>query len=435
MSFNIWKKQRLGEITTKIGSGSTPRGGSGVYKKEGIPFIRSQNVYNCEFNPAGLVYIDDEQAEKLSNVELEQDDVLLNITGDSVARCTTVPQEYVGGRVNQHIAIIRTHDNMLDSQFLKYTLVNTQMQKYLLSLARNGGTRAALTKAMIENLEISLPPLRNQKAIAKTLTFLDEKVEINNQINKKLEGMVQAIFKQWFVDFEFPNEVGMPYKSSGGTMVESKLGMIPEGWKLKNINDVTSVLSKGTTPTKKDIDSAVDESSVKFIKVKDIAHNGTILLNGIECIPRSVHLGKLKRSILKEWDILFSIAGTIGRVAYIDARLNDTNSNQAIAFIRLNDTKQMFYYIYWLLKSEEIQNEIKTKVVQAVQANVSLESLKNTNFVLPSIDILNKYNIVVSSIFNRLRSLQNENEKLINIRDSLLPKLMSGEIRVPIEQD
>lgn len=152
--------------------------------------------------------------------------------------------------------------------------------------------------------------------------------------------MISDIFKQWFVDFEFPNEDGEPYKSSGGEMVESEMGMIPKGWEVRTVEDAASVVSKGTTPTKKDMDAATDGLTIKFLKVKDIDDNGNILTKTIEKIPNSIHLGKLKRSILKKWDILFSIAGTIGRVATINDRFNNSNANQAISFIRLKEIKK-----------------------------------------------------------------------------------------------
>lgn len=237
MGYNEWQRRRLSELTIKIGSGSTPRGGNKVYKQEGVPLIRSQNVYNCSFSVNGLVFIDEENAQRLLNVEIEKDDILLNITGDSVARCTKVPTKYIGGRVNQHVAIIRANRNLLVPDFLKYYLVTPYMQEYMLSLARMGGTRAALTKGMIESFEISLPQINEQKSITRILSGLDEKIEINTKINQNLEEMAQAIFKHWFMDFEFPDENGNPYKSSGGEMVESELGLIPKGWRVGHFSD------------------------------------------------------------------------------------------------------------------------------------------------------------------------------------------------------
>jgi type I restriction enzyme, S subunit len=120
-----WPLHPLGAVTKKIGSGSTPRGGDSAYKASGIPLIRSMNVHDGEFRPQGLAFIDHEQAKLLQNVALESADVLINITGASVARCCILPENYAGGRVNQHVAIIRPKPE-LDSTFLSYLLVSTR---------------------------------------------------------------------------------------------------------------------------------------------------------------------------------------------------------------------------------------------------------------------------------------------------------------------
>ena len=149
-----WHTYKLKDITTKIGSGSTPTGGSGAYKAEGITLIRSQNVLDYKFTEDGLAFIDDDQAYSLRNVIVEVNDVLLNITGDSVARCCGAPANWLPARVNQHVAILRSNPEKLDHRFLKYSLLASKEE--LLILSEIGGTRNALTKGMLEDYEISL---------------------------------------------------------------------------------------------------------------------------------------------------------------------------------------------------------------------------------------------------------------------------------------
>ena len=197
-----WKVYNLIDITSKIGSGATPKGGKEEYKDEGISLIRSQNVLDYTFTDDGLAFIDEEQAEKLKNVIIEENDVLINITGDSVARVCSVPKEYIPARVNQHVAILRANPELLDWAFLKYFLLTPFQKKQLLNLASSGATRNALTKSMLENFEINLPPLEEQKAIAHILGKLDDKIELNRQMNQTLEDMAQALFQSWFVDFD-----------------------------------------------------------------------------------------------------------------------------------------------------------------------------------------------------------------------------------------
>ena len=184
-----WRKVALGDACAKIGSGATPRGGKDVYLEEGsYTLIRSQNVYNAGFHRDGLVFISESHADALQNVEVIEEDVLLNITGDSVARVCQVATDVLPARVNQHVAIIRPDSDSLDAGYLRYYLASPEMQTLLLSWAGSGGTRNALTKVMIESLEIPLPPLPEQRAIAHVLGTLDDKIELNRRMNQDPGG-------------------------------------------------------------------------------------------------------------------------------------------------------------------------------------------------------------------------------------------------------
>ena len=186
-----WKDYKLGEICTKIGSGATPKGGKGAYLGGTTSLIRSQNVLDFSFSWNGLAYINDEQAAKLKGVEIEKGDVLLNITGDSVARACIVPESALPARVNQHVSIIRGNSSLVINDYIMYFL---QYKKpYLLSLSQGGATRNALTKGMIEDLLIPLPSLPKQVEIIHVLKSLDDKIEVNRRINDNF--MVEAFFR------------------------------------------------------------------------------------------------------------------------------------------------------------------------------------------------------------------------------------------------
>ena len=175
---------KLKDICDKIGSGATPRGGKEAYEKEGISLIRSQNVLDFSLSFEGLAYINEAQAEKLNNVIVEPQDVLMNITGDSVARACIVDKTILPARVNQHVAIIRPNEKKILSSYLLYYL---QMKKrYLLQLAAGGATRNALTKGMIEELEIELPIIEIQRKIVAVLDDIQKKIQYNSNINKNL---------------------------------------------------------------------------------------------------------------------------------------------------------------------------------------------------------------------------------------------------------
>ena len=224
--------------------------------------IRSQNVYNGGFFHEGLAHIGEQHAHQLRSVEVQTDDVLLNITGDSVARACQVQPDVLPARVNQHVAILRPDPDILDARYLRYWLISPETQATLLSWARSGGTRNALTKAMIESLVIPAPPLAHQRRIAHILGTLDEKIELNRRMNATLERMAQALFKSWFVDFEpvraktdgrwrrGESLPGMPaelYDLFPEGLVASDLGEIPAGWEARKIGDAFN-LTMGQSP-------------------------------------------------------------------------------------------------------------------------------------------------------------------------------------------
>lgn len=426
-----WKEEKLENCTVQIFSGGTPSTKIPEYWNGIYPWLSSGETRNA-FITTTEKTITEEGIEKSSTKLAQKYDVVIASAGQGNTRGQASLCK-IDTYINQSIIAIRSKRDILEPNYLFYNIQGRYNE--LRKISDGHSIRGSLTTKIIKDLKIMLPPLEEQKTIANILSTLDEKIEVNNQINKKLEEMAQTIFKHWFVDFEFPNGNGEPYKSSGGEMVDSEFGMIPKGWEVKTIEDVTDAVSKGTTPTKKDIDTSIDEAIINFLKVKDIDDEGNISMNTLEKIPNSIHLNKLKRSILKKWDILFSIAGTIGRVATVDSRLDNSNANQAIAFIRLKEVEKMFVFILYLLKSENIQNEIKANVVQAVQANASLGTIKSLKYTLPTDNIIKKFNRIVFPIYNKQTNIRIESEQLTQLRDTLLPKLMSGELRIPLEED
>lgn len=198
-----WEKNTLKELTTKIGSGATPRGGKSSYKETGVSLIRSMNVHDIGFKKKNLAFIDDEQAAKLNNVTVEQDDVLLNITGASVARCCIIPKEYLPARVNQHVSIIRLDGKIIPS-FVHYSLTSKYNKKLLLGIGEKGGsTRQAITKSDIESFVISYPfDKQKQKEIIETLDIIDNHIQsvllAYDEELKNLEELKKSILQKAF---------------------------------------------------------------------------------------------------------------------------------------------------------------------------------------------------------------------------------------------
>jgi len=186
-----WEEKKLKEITTKIGSGATPRGGQSSYKESGISLIRSMNVHDDGFRDKKLAFIDDEQANKLSNVTIEENDVLLNITGASVARCCIVDKHFLPARVNQHVSIIRLKEGIMSNKFLHFALTSKETKSLLLGIGEQGATRQAITKVQIENFKIAFPSIiEAQDELLKSLGILQKKtIQIESNYIKKLEDL------------------------------------------------------------------------------------------------------------------------------------------------------------------------------------------------------------------------------------------------------
>jgi len=242
-------EMRLGDVCTKIGSGATPRGGKQAYVRNGpYSLIRSQNVHNAGFSHDGLASITQEQARSLQNVEVLRDDVLLNITGDSVARVCQVDPLVLPARVNQHVAIIRPDASKLDPEYLRYYLAAPEGQSTLLNWAGSGGTRNALTKFMIESFVVDAPAeLSEQRAITRVLGVLDDKIALNRRMSETLDEMGRALFKSWFVDFD-PVHAKAEGRPSGlpphldalfpDSFEPSELGPIPAGWRTERFGTI-----------------------------------------------------------------------------------------------------------------------------------------------------------------------------------------------------
>ncbi len=187
---------KLEDITSKIGSGATPKGGKGSYQSSGISLIRSQNIYDHGFVEKGLAFINNEQAKKLDNVTVEKNDILFNITGASVARCCIVEDKYLPARVNQHVSIIRTNEKAM-AKYVQMTLVSSSIKEKLLEIGDGGTSRQAITKLQLEEFKIPLPPLEDQQKIVSEIEKIEKKIETLEKQIAKIPEQKEAILKKY----------------------------------------------------------------------------------------------------------------------------------------------------------------------------------------------------------------------------------------------
>lgn len=414
---NNWKTYKLSEVTTKIGSGATPRGGQEAYKSSGISLIRSQNVLDFTFSTNGLVFIDEEQASKLNNVTIEENDILLNITGDSVARVCKVPSEYLPARVNQHVAIVRADSSILNSEFLKYSLLEKTNKDKLLTLASAGATRNAITKSMIESFEIVLPNLQEQKSIASILSTIDDKIENNLAINKTLEEMAMTLYKHWFVDFG-------PFQD--GEFVESELGRIPKGWEVKDLGSIVSVLGGYAFKS-----AWFQDSGVKVLKIKNI-NNNIVDINNCTCISEEISKNINPKFRVTKGDFLIAMTGAeVGKVGAVPDYNQELWLNQRVGKLVDKELKNASILIGKLLQTNDFYKIMQGLAYGSAQPNISTSDIESIKIALP-IDksILNE--IIDEFVNSHEIIIQNltENQTLTQLRDTLLPKLISGEVRL-----
>lgn len=414
-------KVKLGEVCEKIGSGATPRGGDASYISHGISLVRSQNVLDFIFSKDGLAHITEVQAKELSNVELKERDVLVNITGDSVARVCQIPSQYLPARVNQHVAILRPDKSKLNPEYLMYCLLQPSNKESLLTYSSSGATRKALTKGMLEGFEIDLPDLHTQTRIASILSTLDDKIELNRQMNHTLEQMAQALFKKYFVDFDFPDENGKPYNSSGGEMVEDESGLMPKVCVTKNVYELGQFINGAAY---KNMYFSTAKDALPVVKIVELKY-------GITPTTKFTNTNLGEKYRIRNGDILFSWSGS--PETSIDTFLWVHGSawlNQHIFKIE-TESVEMRTYVYFLLK------DIKPTFIEIAKnkqttglGHVTIADLKNIWIAFPPLLALSSFSSLVTPLLN---SIQNNLEQINNlsiIRDALLPKLMKGEVNV-----
>ena len=390
------KKIRLVEACLKIGSGATPRGGKNVYCEKGISLIRSQNVLDFDFSENGLVYINEEQASKLNNVEVMEGDVLLNITGDSVARATIMKFDFLPARVNQHVAIIRAKKEIIDPLYLLYFL---QYQKsYLLQLASAGATRNALTKSMIAGIELELPSLDIQRKIVSILNDIQEKILENKKINENLEQQAEALFHSLFIENANPT------------------------WKDGVLSDLGTVVAGGTpSKTKPEYYS---EQGIAWITPKDLSLNKSKFISRGEIDISELGFSKSSATKMPTGTVLFSSRAPIG---YIAIAANEVTTNQGFKSVVPNENVGTAF-IYYLLKF--LLPTIEGMASGSTFKEISGTGMKSVPVVIPDNEAIEKFNAFCTPIFQQQEVLEAENSRFADIRDALLPKLMYGELDV-----
>jgi len=416
MSFNEWKEVTLEDVVDILGDGlhGTPK-----YDESGEYYFINGNNLN------GKIVIND-KTKRVNIEEYEKHKKPLNERTIFVSINGTLGNvaEYNGEKVMLgKSACYFNVKNAYNKDYVKYIMHSPLFKSYLKTHS-TGTTIKNMGLKQMRAFQFMMPPIEEQTSISKILSDVDKKIETNNQINKTLENMAQSIFKQWFVDFEFPNEEGEPYKSSGGEMVESELGMIPVGWEIKALYDLGDYIN-GAAFKGKDY----TESGLPIIKIAE-------LKNGIIDSTKYTKTIKNEKYLIYDGDILFSWSGN--PKTSIDTFIwhkGDGILNQHI-FKVIPTMEGHKYYLYNVLKHlNPVFERIASNKQTTGLGHVTVKDMKNLYLAIPSEDVIFRYNQIAKDIYNKFYLMLIENQRLNKLRDTLLPKLMSGEIRVPLEDN
>lgn len=421
MCYKEWKEYKLDEVYTISNGLSKKREEFGF----GYEFLSFTEVFNNYFVPKKLLNLVNSSDKERDKYSIKRGDVFLTRTSekiDELGRSCVALKDYPNATFNGFTKRLRPKENVeILPEYAGYFFRSDKFKNTVTSMS-SMTTRASLNNGMLSVLTIVVPPLEEQEKIAKILYSLDNKIELNNEINKTLEEMAQSIFKRWFIDFEFPNEDGGYYKSSGGEMVESKLGMIPKDWKVKTIGDIGEVVGGGTPSTKKE---EYYGGNISWITPKDLSgYNKKFISKGERSIT-DLGLQNSSTKLLPKGTVLFSSRAPIGYVAICD---KEVCTNQGFKSIVCNTEIINNNYIYYFLKlnKEKIENISSGSTFKEISGT----TMKNIELIVPSKSILDKFNDLVKSFDRILVKNYTENESIENIRNNLLPKLMNGDIKV-----
>jgi len=399
-----WKEYKLGEVCKSIADGDhmpPPKVNSG------IPFVTISNIVDCRLDFSNTYYVPQEYYDSLDvKRKPQQGDTIYSVVG------TFGKPVYIKDNkpfvFQRHIAILRPDESKIDPQFLFYTLLSPQFYRKADVMAI-GAVQRTISLTSLRNATIKVPPIYIQKGVVNILKSLDDKIEVNRRINDNLEQQAQALFKSWFVDFE-------PFRDQ--PFVESELGMIPEGWKVGSFLDNIYVMPGGTPST--NVDEYWKDGTIPFFSPKDA--------NGVYCFETEKNITELGlnncSSRLYPKDTLFITArGTVGKIALAGVPMAMNQSNYALA------AKEGVGKFYLYLLTQTLVSTLLKKANGAVFSAITTKDFNEPNLI-PANNVMDSFEVIVKPIFDKIFQTSEESRRLAELRDTLLPRLMSGELSV-----
>ena len=403
------------------------RGRTPKKSAKGIPTLSAKSVKMGYIDYNQCYYISKEEYDSFMVRGFPQKGDILFTTEAPLGVVAKLDRDDVA--VAQRLLTLRGKKGVLDNDFLLYYLQSSEGQQRIMA-KQSGSTVMGIRQEEFRKINILIPSYEEQKKIASVLSALDEKIALNKKMNKKLEAMAKRLYDYWFVQHDFPDKNGHPYKTTGGPMTYNPTlkREIPEGWEVKKVSDYADLITKGTTPSTLGFD--FQDVGINFVKVECI-ENGQIRQENLMHISEEAH-DAMKRSQLHGNDILVTIAGRLGSAAIVSEHILPANTNQAVALIRMKkEYGHLVNYIYRVISSSSMQKRLQGSNAQSIQKNLTLPILGDIEFVQDSnCEIIKRFNEITKPIFLRQQENIQEISRLTALRDKLLPLLMNGQVMV-----
>lgn len=413
----MWKTYKLGEVTSWK-SGGTPSKQKDEYWNGDIPWVSAKSFTTNNISDSDTKIT--EAGLKVGSKLAKTDSILLLVRGSGLFNRLPVGIVTKPVAFNQDIKSIEVNDKIILPRFLLYWFEASRVLLYS-KLEETGIGAGKFDTEILKNLSVEIPSLDYQQILADFFKSLDGKIELNRRMNQTLEAIAQTLFKEWFVNFNFPDENGQPYRDSGGKLIDSELGPIPKGWRVGKIGDVYKTTSGGTPSRTKN--EYYEYGTIDWVKSKEL--NDTFILNTEEKISE-LGLKNSSAKLLPKHSVLVAMYGaTVGQIGIL---ANTATCNQAIcAIIPSVEYPYTFILQHLKLNKEELIN----KAVGSAQQNISQDLIQKERLIIPDKENLTYFHQVVDPIFEHIKKNLQQAKSLTQLRDSILPKLMRGELLVP----
>ena len=438
---NDWKEVSIHELPIHIGDGnySSKYPKSSDFVDSGVPFITASDFNNGRISSSDFRYISEEQHSTLLKGHLKSGDVLIVTRGNGVGDIAWVDNEFDGCNINAQLVLLRADGEVINNSFLYYLLSSKEYKRIFLSYA-SGSAQPQLPIKALRVINLKYPPLLEQKAIANILGPLDEKIELNRQMNETLEAMAQALFKSWFVDFDpvidnalaagnaVPDELldraeqrkGIEKKDNTDTQslfpdefeFTEEMGWIPKGWKVRKLKSICRVLNGRAYKN-----TEFKEQGTPIVRIQNLSRSGKTVYSDLD-LPEDKII--CTEDFLYAWSATFGPHIWRGPKSIYHYHIWKMDVDESIV-------SRYFLYLAMFRKTESMKNA----GTGSIFTHLTKKLMEGQDILIGNKSINSAFSNQVTAIFKKITKLDDESNSLTKLRDTLLPKLMSGELRIP----